>query len=275
LIKKIGVLGCGWLGLPLAESLLKKGYEVRGSSTRASELPALREKGIAAHRILLTENQIEGPIDGFLKGLDILVLNIPPGLRSNPKADFTARINLLLPELLQAGVPRVLFVSSTSVFGSSQGRVTEATVPIPDTHAGQQLLQAESMFLAESRIHSQILRLGGLLGADRHPVKYLSGKIIASGGNQRVNLISRMDGIAALETLISHPGMKGVYHAVYPEHPTKRDYYNREAAYLGIPSPEYQDPAGVPEGKQVGSDRLAASGFRFAYPIFSGNGPGI
>jgi len=33
-MKKIGILGCGWLGLSLARSLIKNGYEVHGSSTR-------------------------------------------------------------------------------------------------------------------------------------------------------------------------------------------------------------------------------------------------
>ena len=32
-MKKIGILGCGWLGFSLAKSLIGDGYEVHGSST--------------------------------------------------------------------------------------------------------------------------------------------------------------------------------------------------------------------------------------------------
>lgn len=31
----VSILGCGWLGLPLAEQLLAEGYSVKGSTTRA------------------------------------------------------------------------------------------------------------------------------------------------------------------------------------------------------------------------------------------------
>ena len=30
---KIGVLGCGWLGFPLAKDLIKQGFKVKGSTT--------------------------------------------------------------------------------------------------------------------------------------------------------------------------------------------------------------------------------------------------
>ena len=33
LMTKVAILGCGWLGLPLAIKLLKSGYHVNGSTT--------------------------------------------------------------------------------------------------------------------------------------------------------------------------------------------------------------------------------------------------
>ena len=44
----ISVLGCGWLGLPLAEYLMGKGYQVKGSTTNQSKLSLLENKGITA-----------------------------------------------------------------------------------------------------------------------------------------------------------------------------------------------------------------------------------
>ena len=37
-IKSIGVLGCGWLGLPLAKQLVTAGYSVRGTTTTKEKL---------------------------------------------------------------------------------------------------------------------------------------------------------------------------------------------------------------------------------------------
>ncbi|MGB5275232.1 MAG: NAD(P)-binding domain-containing protein [Flavobacteriaceae bacterium] len=53
--KRIGILGCGWLGLPLAESLLKKGYRIHGSTTSEEKIEMLQHKGIDAFLVSLTE----------------------------------------------------------------------------------------------------------------------------------------------------------------------------------------------------------------------------
>ncbi len=263
----MGILGCGWLGLPLAEDLLQKGYLVKGSSTRTSRLPDLRQKGIDAFSIRLDEQGIEGPITEFLRGLDILVVNIPPGLRKDPEADFVARIEHLRSAVREANITRLIFVSSISVFGAGQGRVTEKTTPEPNSRTGQQLLRAESLLLNDSGFSTQVLRPGGLLGPDRHPVRSLSGRTFPSGGNQRVNLVELEDVLAALELLISEPEIEGVFHAVYPAHPSKRTYYQHKAETLGIPPPGYSDLPGPPEGREVVSERLQDHGFQFKHPI--------
>ena len=41
--KIIGILGCGWLGLPLAKELVEEGYIVRGSTTQASKLDKIKQ----------------------------------------------------------------------------------------------------------------------------------------------------------------------------------------------------------------------------------------
>ena len=37
----ITILGCGWLGLPLAQTLVKEGYSVKGSTTTEDKLEVL------------------------------------------------------------------------------------------------------------------------------------------------------------------------------------------------------------------------------------------
>ena len=43
---KISILGCGWLGLPLAKALLKKKFHVNGSTTTVEKLDVLKDEGI-------------------------------------------------------------------------------------------------------------------------------------------------------------------------------------------------------------------------------------
>ncbi|MEJ2584477.1 MAG: SDR family NAD(P)-dependent oxidoreductase [Robiginitalea sp.] len=267
--KRIGILGCGWLGTPLATSLIEKGYEIRGTTTRDEKRFHLEELGIQAYQIFLSQTGVQGPVDSFLKGLDYLVIDIPPGLRKQPDTDFTGRIRHLEKTIHKSGIPRVFFVSSISVFGPGQGLVTEETIPKPDSESGRQLLKAEKLLLSNPSRQTVVLRLGGLLGPDRHPVFSLSGREFSSGGNLPVNLIRLGDALGALQHLISDPKASGVYHGVYPEYPGRREYYNSEARFFGISPPFFKDTAGPVTGKKVRPERLLQGGFQFSHPIFS------
>jgi len=47
-MNKIGIIGCGWLGLALAKKFVEKGYSVHGSTTTKSKIEVLnklRSKG--------------------------------------------------------------------------------------------------------------------------------------------------------------------------------------------------------------------------------------
>ena len=267
--KRIGILGCGWLGTPLATSLLEKGYEIRGTTTRDEKRFHLEELGIHSYQIYLSEAGVRGPIESFLRGLDCLVVDIPPGLRNQPDADFVARIRHLEEMVQQTGIPRLLFVSSTSVFGSGQGTVSEDSAPEPDSNSGRQLLEVEKILLSNPTRQTLIVRLGGLLGPDRHPVRHLSGREIDSGGNLAVNLIRLGDALGVLQHLVSDPEAAGVYHGVYPEHPCRREYYSSEAKFFNMAPPRFKDKPGPVSGKQVRPERLLKAGFVFSHPIFS------
>ena len=280
LSKCAGILGCGWLGTPLAQTLIRRGYRVKGTTTRIEKIPGLARQGVEARQIRLGESQIEGDISGFLSGLDCLVLNIPPGIRSAPGADFTGRIRLLESHLREAVLPHLIFVSSTSVYGNAQGDVSEADPPHPDSETGRQLAQAEALLLANTSRITQIVRPGGLLGPNRHPVFTLSGKSIPSGGNSRVNLVRLQDLLNILELLVTGEFDSGTYNAVFPDHPTKRDFYPGEALQFGIPPPSYSDGPGPPIGKRILCRALDAAGYTFSHPIRTAesgpdpNGPG-
>jgi len=85
---KISILGTGWLGLPLGEYLLTKGYEVNGSVTTASKLDTLKNKGINPFLLQLTpEPEPEDSIEKFLDA-DVLIIAIPPSRKSDDMDTF-------------------------------------------------------------------------------------------------------------------------------------------------------------------------------------------
>ncbi|WP_350292497.1 SDR family oxidoreductase [uncultured Croceitalea sp.] len=238
--RTVGVMGCGWLGLPLAEKLLKSGYKVRGTTTSTSKVEQLELAGIKGFKIQLHENAIAGDITNFLSGLDTLIINVPPGLRGNSGSNYVSKINLLLNEIQKAAVKNIVFVSSTSVYGSAEGEITEDTILRPETESGKQLAQSEALFQKENNLNTAIVRFGGLIGRDRHPVNHLAGKKGLKNGDALVNLIHLEDCIQMLITIVQKRYWRTIFNGVYPLHPTKRAYYTNEALKRGLPPPEFE-----------------------------------
>ena len=234
----IGIIGFGWLGTPLGKMLLNKRYQVRGSTTSDDKLIQLSNQGFLPFKVELHESGINGDIDELLSHLDILIINVPPNLRKNPKGNYVDKIKNLKKACLKAQIKKILFVSSTSVYGTVEGDITEETVPNPKTNSGQQLLEAENLFLKDEHFQTTILRLGGLIGGDRHPIYQLSNKEFKNG-EELVNLIHQDDAIHMVATIIKNGYWNEVFNGVYPYHPKKSDYYASEAKKRGVPPPVF------------------------------------
>jgi nucleoside-diphosphate-sugar epimerase len=248
--KSVGVIGCGWLGFPLAKNLVRQGYSVKGTTTSEDKLDDLKKAGIVPYQVSLSEEKILGPVSDFLENLHILIINVPPGLRgSGPKESYVKKMELLHKAIEQSPIEKVIFVSSTSVYGDIKGEVNEETTPKPVTESGKQLLACERLFKEDENLQCTIIRFGGLIGPDRHPVTMLSGKENLKGGNAPVNLIHLNDCINLISAIIKNEQWNQIINGVYPDHPLKKDYYTEEAKKRGLASPHYKDNEGESEKK--------------------------
>lgn len=234
-------MGCGWLGLPLASSLVEDGYRVHGSTTSNEKVKSLEEKGIRPFVILLHEQAIDGDIYDFLQQIEVLVLNVPPKLRSGAGENYVKKMELLHSEIKKSAVRKIIFISSTSVYGTVDGKVTEETTPVPITESGKQLFRAETLFHADADLQTTVVRFGGLIGPDRHPITMLTGKKGLSNGNAPINLIHLNDCIHIIKAIFLNSWYDEIINGVYPYHPTKRQYYGEEARKRNLQEPDYQE----------------------------------
>ncbi len=248
-------MGCGWLGLPLGTKLVKDGYTVNGTTTSENKLNILQKEGIAPFLISLSEEMIVGDISGFLADVEVLIINVPPKLRGGNQENYIKKMQLLLESVKAAKTKKVIFVSSTSVYGNIEGEVTEETIPQPSTESGKQLLASEYLFKNTPELQTTIIRFGGLIGPDRHPVTMLSGRKGLKNGNHPVNLIHLDDCISILSLVIKNNWWGEIFNAVYPLHPAKKEYYHQIAAKKGMILPEYSKTSLHP-GKKIDSIRL-------------------
>lgn len=265
-MNKISILGCGWLGLPLAKSLLSKGYEVKGSTTSESKLGLLKNAGISPFQIQLEADQIIGNMEEFLKETDVLVIDIPPGLRretsTSNEMTFVNKVKTLIPFIEKSGAQKVIFVSSTSVYGDSFPivEITEETQPNPDTESGKQLVIAETLLQSNPNFKTTVIRFGGLLGEDRHPVKFLAGRTNVENPDAPVNMIQREDCIGVIEKALEFARndkweWNQTFNAVAPQHPTRKNYYHKKADILNLPLPTFAENS-ESKGKMISSKKV-------------------
>jgi nucleoside-diphosphate-sugar epimerase len=250
---QISILGCGWLGLPLAKSFIaKKRYSINGSTTSENKLEILKNAGINPFLVILSEveeafesDSISESINDFLAESEILIIDIPPKLRGNiedsDKKIFVEKIKNLIPFIEKSTVKKVLFVSSTSVYGDENSLVTEETIPNPETESGKQLLLAEALLQKNKNFETTILRFGGLIGEDRHPVKFLAGKENLENPDAPINLIHQNDCIGIIEEIINQSKWNEVFNAVAPFHPTREEYYTQKAKEQNLVAPKFSN----------------------------------
>ena len=164
-------------------------------------------------------------------------------------------MQLLLESVKAAKTKKVIFVSSTSIYGDINAEVTEETIPQPSTQSGKQLLASENLFKNTPELRTTIIRFGGLIGPDRHPVTMLSGRKSLNNGNHPVNLIHLNDCISIISSVIKQNWWGEIFNAVYPYHPPKKKYYSQEAIKRDLNIPEYSNTS-LHDGKKIDSSRL-------------------
>ncbi|MEP5256172.1 MAG: hypothetical protein ABJQ39_14010 [Winogradskyella arenosi] len=251
---QISIMGCGWLGLPLATTLVDLGCTVKGSTTSDKKLAQLRAQNITPYLVELTPKTISASYPDFLTGSDTLIINIPPGLRKNPHKNHVAEIELLIPELEKQGLNHVLFISSTSVFEDETTCpvITVQTTPNAQSQSGKQLGAVEQLLLKNKNFKTSILRCGGLVDEQRHPGQFLSGKTNLTNPEAPINLVHKTDVIGIITAIIKQGLWGETFHAVYPKHPTKAAYYTAYCKANKLPLPSFKTNQNS-KGKQIES----------------------
>jgi nucleoside-diphosphate-sugar epimerase len=216
--KTISILGCGWLGFPLATYLQNKGLRVKGSTTSDEKLAQLSKNGIKPYLIDLSQTN-ELPIE-FFKA-DYLLINVPPSkLMRRPEA-----YQSLIDQVSKQANLKVIFVSSTSVYKENNGIVTEESTNML-LDGENELLDIERLFQkAVSEI--TIIRFGGLIGGQRYPGRFFTPNRMVKGANQPVNLIHLNDCIQLIDAVLSKNSFGEVYNGVADTHPDKKTFYTK------------------------------------------------
>lgn len=266
-MKKVSIVGLGWLGMPLALSLVGRGFDVVGSKTTSDGVEAARMSGVDCYQLELTSEVVcQTHHLELLLDVDTLVITLPARRTVEGSNHYAKAVRMLVDSAIAFGVPHIIFISSTSVYGEATGRVHENSVLKPVTPSGQALAELECWLHNLPNVSVDILRLAGLVGEMRHPGRFLAGKMNVKGGGVGVNLVHQDDVIAAIQLLLSLPKGGHIYNICAPCHPKKREFYPAVAKQLGLQPPQFIDDE-EEEGRLVDGSLICKElGFEYQYP---------
>jgi nucleoside-diphosphate-sugar epimerase len=261
----ISILGCGWLGLPLAESFTATGFTVKGSTTSAEKINDLKIAGIQPF-LLKLEPELEGEnVDDFFD-TDLLFINIPPGLRVNSPDYYMSQLASLMKAVSVSTAQRIIFISTTSVYSELNREVTEA-----DADEEHPLFKAEKFILENTKDKQvTILRCGGLMGYERIPAKYFAGKKGLTTGDIRVNYVHRNDVIGIVKMIVENDIWGETFNVVSPEHPTRKEVYEKACREHNYEMPEFVTPKEPHDFKIISPQKLldfTDYEFKYANPL--------
>lgn len=266
-MNSISIFGCGWLGLPLAELLLQKGYEVSGSTTTSEKLSILAEKEIKPFQLNFALDAI--PPD-FLKS-DIWVIAFPPKSKSTDGNWYWQAIKRI-SELAESYSPtKIILLSTTSVYPDSDATYTEEFEMTELNTGNVSIFQAEQCVLKSTVKQKFVLRLGGLTGGNRFLARHFSGKSDLKGGNHPTNLLHQDDAIHAIVHFIENKVESGIYNVCSPKHPTRKELYTLDCQRFGLPLPHFKDE--TESSKIISSEKVRKSyTFKHVDPMQFGYG---
>jgi nucleoside-diphosphate-sugar epimerase len=271
------IIGCGYLGRPVARRLVERGEEVFGTCRSASAAGILAGLGVKPVRAEVLD------VDSLrsLPGADRVVYSV--GFDRSAGADKrSVYVDGLRNALgrLATNPSRLVYVSSTSVYGGEDGDwVDESSPAEPRTEAGRICLDAERVATDWGRasgVGTVVLRCSGLYGPGRIVRRAMieNGEPIPGDPDKFLNLVHVDDAAQAVVAALDAPAPSDLY-LVSDDRPVRRrEYYALVADVLNAPPPRFIDPApGSPEAARDAASRRVANrrmkaelGVELAYP---------
>ena len=258
---KIGILGGGWLGSKLAQKGVENNHIIKVSTTTPQKVASLQNNGCTAHILTVREDSIEGDFT-FFSDVDVLMITIPPGLRKNPDRNYVGMIEQVIAKAVAFKIKKVMYTSSTSVYGFQKNTITEESPTLPETVSAKQIVACENKLLSNLAFESCIIRLGGLIGPDRHPVFTLSGRQNIPNPNSPINFIHQKDAVGAMLHLALNWRGNEIFNAVAPYHPTRKEYYTQMAKLANVTPPSFEERGQI-RGAISNSKLLKSANYNF------------
>lgn len=264
-MRVVSILGCGWLGFPLALFLKGKGFEIKGSTTDLEKLKELSKNRIEPYLINFCPEIDYENVKGFFD-TEVLIINFPPKRRDYIEDYHKSQISSVKDAILKSKLDKVIFISSTSVYPEVNSVVTEDEIMEPTKLSGKALVAVEKILMNTEGFRTTVLRLAGLIGYDRNPRAFLKKRKFIGKFNAPLNLVHRDDCVSIIHQIIDKDIWGETFNVCCDQHPYRKEFYESEAKISRIELPEFKDES-KSKFKIVSNEKLKrVLGYNFKYP---------
>lgn len=263
---RVLIAGCGDLGCELAKQLSETGHEIFGIRRDVSQMPSFIEP-LAADLFSQTPE--------LPKELDyVFYILSANGYKDTAYYQaYVLGVKHILKALGDQKIKRIFFISSSSVFGQSDGEwVTEQSPVDGKNFASKRLLEGEETIL-QSPFPSTVIRFGGIYGPGRtHLIDLvIQGKAHCMEGVYS-NRIHSEDCVGVMMHLMELKSPDSLYIGVDNEPTPTCDVYEWLAEQLSVSDIEHLEPTENSRmqrsNKRLSNEKIRSTGYEFKYPSF-------
>ncbi|WP_312182168.1 SDR family oxidoreductase [Arthrobacter sp.] len=260
------IAGCGDLGTEAGLRFAAAGFSVLGWRRSPEKIPAPLHAQAA---------DLSGELPRISPATDVVVIAVAAGERTEAayRAAYVDGTANVLAALERDGVQprRILFVSSTAVYGDAGGGWLDEDSPTaPASVTGAVIREAEEL-LHSRRPDAVVLRLAGIYGPGRtRLIDNVRGGYARPTPGQLTNRIHRDDAAAAIVHLTTAvPDPAPLYLGVDDEPVELERVLDFLAGELGTElGPAVSASSSRGGNRRLSNARLRSTGFEFTYPTF-------
>lgn len=200
----------------------------------------------------------------FLADITHLIVCIAPSDQRSYENTYLATSKDLIKKLKSyPNISHLLYISSTSVYSNQLTALEDQKLVISQMSLNQRVLyETENAFMSlQDKLDSvTILRPGRILSCK---IPRLNSEYPGSG-NEIVNYIHRTD-LASMVWYLILNNLSGMYNAVNPDHPTRKELYSFWHERENLDSPAFNSAKNSFHitNKLVSSDKVLNTGFNF------------